>query len=381
MLLWIAFAFLTAAVLAAVLAPLVRSRPQDDAATSPEAGTLAVYRDQLRELEADEARGVLGPDEAQAAKLEVSRRLLASAGRSEASPSHVATPLAPRYASIALGVALMVPVASIALYLTHGSPGMPSAPFASRTDPGKEQAAIADLVGKVEARLRANPEEGKGWEVIAPVYMRLGRYRDAANAYANAARLDGETVALLAGRAEAAMLAADGIVTEEARTAYEQMLKLEPRRPEARFWLAMAKEQDGRLADALAAYKSLLADAPSDAPYRAPLQARIKEVESRIAAAQSGAPGPSPDDIAAADKLSPQRREQMIAQMVDGLAERLKSNGRDLPGWLRLLNAYTVLDRRDDARAALAEARRNFDGDPGALAELSEAASKLGLGS
>jgi cytochrome c-type biogenesis protein CcmH len=381
MLLWIAFAFLTAAVLAAVLAPLVRSRPQDDAAPSPEAGTLAVYRDQLRELEADETRGVLGPEEAQAAKLEVSRRLLASAGRSEAWPSHVATPLASRYGSIALGVALMVPVATIALYLAHGSPGMPSAPFASRTDPGKEQAAIADLVGKVEARLRANPEEGKGWEVIAPVYMRLGRYRDAANAYANAARLNGETIALLAGRAEAAMLAADGIVTEEARTAYEKILKLEPRRPEARFWLAMAKEQDGRLADALAAYKSLLADAPPDAPYRAPLQARIKEVESRTAGNQSGAPGPLQADIAAADKLSPQQREQMIMQMVDGLAQRLKSNGRDLPGWLRLLNAYAVLDRKDDARAALAEARRNFDGDAGALAELSKAASKLGLGS
>jgi cytochrome c-type biogenesis protein CcmH len=71
----------------------------------------------------------------------------------------------------------------------------------------------------------------------------------------------------------------------------------------------------------------------------------------------------------------------MIAQMVDGLAQRLKSNGRDLRGWLRLLNAYAVLDRRDDARAALAEARRNFDGDPGALAELSKVASKLGLGS
>lgn len=383
MVLWIAFALLTAAVLAAVLAPLVRSRPQDDAASSPEAGTLAVYRDQLRELEADEARGVLGPEEAQAAKLEVSRRLLASAGQAEASAaSHVvATPLASRHASIALGIALMVPVATIALYLTHGSPGMPSAPFASRTDAGKEHAAIADLVAKVETRLRANPEEGKGWDVIAPVYMRLGRYRDAANAYANAARLNGETAALLAGRAEAAMLAADGIVTEEARTAYEKILQLEPRRPEARFWLAMAKEQDGRLADALAAYKSLLADAPPDAPYRAPLQARIKEVESHIAGNQSGAPGPSSVDIAAADKMPPQQREQMIAQMVDGLAQRLKSNGRDLPGWLRLLNAYAVLDRKDDARAALAEARRNFDGDAGALSELSKAASKLGLDS
>ncbi len=90
----------------------------------------------------------------------------------------------------------------------------------------------------MEARLREDPDQGKGWEVIAPVYLKLGRFRDAANAYANAARLNGETVALLAGRAEAAMLASDGIVTEEARTAYEKILKLEPRRVEPRFWLA-----------------------------------------------------------------------------------------------------------------------------------------------
>jgi cytochrome c-type biogenesis protein CcmH len=125
----------------------------------------------------------------------------------------------------------------------------------------------------------------------------------------------------------------------------------------------------------------LLADSPADANYRAPLTMRIQEVTARIAAIDGGAPpGPSEADMAAA-KLTAEQRSQMIAQMVDGLAQRLKSNGRDLPGWLRLLNAYAVLDRKDDARAALAEARRNFDGDAGALAELSKAATTLGLGS
>jgi cytochrome c-type biogenesis protein CcmH len=85
--------------------------------------------------------------------------------------------------------------------------------------------------------------------------------------------------------------------------------------------------------------------------------------------------------MAAAAKLTPEQRQQMIAQMVDGLAQRLKSNGKDLGGWLRLLNAYAVLDRKDDARAALAEARSNFDGDASALSELANAATKLGLGS
>ena len=385
MVLWIAFAFLTAAVLAAVLAPLARPTRQDDIAGSSETGSVAVYRDQLREIASDRARGALSAAEAEAAKLEVSRRLLASAARSErieplASSSR--TLLESRHATIALATAVIVPLVTLGLYLAHGSPVMPSSPFAARTDAAVEQAALASIISQVEARLREDPEQGKGWEALAPVYLKLGRFRDAANAYANAARLNGETVPLLAGRAESAMLASDGVVTEEARVAYEKILKLEPGRVEPRFWLAMAKEQDGRLADALAAYKALLAEAAADAPYRSPLTMRIQDVTARIAAIAGAAPaGPTPADMAAAAKLDPEQRSQMIAQMVDGLAQRLKSNGRDLPGWLRLLNAYAVLDRKDDARAALAEARRNFDGDAGALAELSKAATTLGLGS
>jgi cytochrome c-type biogenesis protein CcmH len=384
MFLWIAFAFLTAAVLAAVLAPLARPARPDETAGASETGSVAVYRDQLAEIESDRARGVLSAGEAEAARLEVSRRLLASAERSERIDPGAAsrTLLESRHTTIALAIVVIIPLLTLGLYLAHGSPGMPSAPFAARTDAAVEQAALANVISQVEARLREDPEQGKGWEAIAPVYLKLGRFRDAANAYANAARLNGETVPLLAGRAEAAMLASDGVVTEEARVAYEKILKLEPGRVEPQFWLAMAKEQDGRHADALAEYKALLADAPADANYRAPLTMRIKEVTARIAAIDSGTPrGPSEADMAAAAKLSAEQRSQMIAQMVDGLAQRLKSNGRDLPGWLRLLNAYAVLDRKDDARAALAEARRNFDGDAGALAELSKAATTLGLGS
>jgi cytochrome c-type biogenesis protein CcmH len=178
------------------------------------------------------------------------------------------------------------------------------------------------------------------------------------------------------------MLASDGIVTEEARTAYEKLLKLDPGKVEARFWLAMAKEQDGRFADALADYKTLLSEAPPEATYRQPLAMRIKEVSSRLGTVEAKAPaGPSEADMAAAAKLSPEQRSQMIAQMVDGLAQRLKSNGRDLPGWKRLLNAYVVLGRTNEARVALGEARRNFAGDTGALSELSQLAATLGLGS
>jgi cytochrome c-type biogenesis protein CcmH len=382
-LLWIAFALLTAAVLAAVLAPLARPARLEAGEGSADAGTLAVYRDQLAEVEGERARGLVGAAEADAAKLEISRRLLASAARSEqAAPQAARALLESGHANVALATAVAVPLLTLGLYLMHGSPGMPSGSPAARTEVARHQAEVADLIARVEARLHKAPEDGKGWEVIAPVYLKVGRYRDAATAYANAARIQGETVTLLAGLAEASLLANDGLVAEEARAAYEKILKLEPGRVEARFWLAMAKEQDGRLAEALADYKGLLKGAPADAPYRAPLEKRIKEVSPRMAAAPGGKTvGPTAADMEAAGKLTPEQQAQMIAGMVDGLARRLKDNGKDLAGWKRLLNAYNVLGRKDDARAALAEARRNFDGDQGALSELSQLAASLGLGS
>jgi len=134
----------------------------------------------------------------------------------------------------------------------------------------------------------------------------------------------------------------------------------------------------------------LLNEAVPDADYRDALEARVKDVSGRIAAGvgreQGKAPtpppaGPSAADLEAAARLSPEQRNQMVVGMVEGLAQRLKRDGRDLAGWQRLLKAYTVLGRRDDARAALAEARRNFEGDARALSDLSGLAAKLGLGS
>jgi cytochrome c-type biogenesis protein CcmH len=325
---------------------------------------------------------VIGAAEAEAARLEISRRLLKSdAGSERAAPRAGNAIPESTHARLALGTAVAAPLLALGLYLAHGSPGMPSSPFAARGDAARAEAELADMIAKVEARLGKVPEDGRGWEVIAPVYLKLGRFRDAANAYANAARLQGETIKLLAGLAEASVLASDGIVTEQARVAYEKILKLEPGRVEARFWLAMAKEQDGRLAEAVADYTTLLEEAPPDAAYRPPLDLRIKEVSRRMAQATVEPSGPTAADIEAAAKLGPEERARMISAMVDGLAQRLKTNGKDLPGWRRLLNAYAVLDRKDDARAALAEARRNFDGDASALSELSQLAASLGLGS
>ena len=379
MLLWIAFALMTATALAAVLLPLARPARRAE----PDSGALAVYRHQLDEIEDERARGLVDDGEAAGARVEVSRRLLASADRMDAQSPPPPLPESKR-ATVALATAAAIPLLTLALYLTHGSPGLPSFPATARTQMPIERAQIGDLIAKVEARLREHPEDGDGWDVIAPVYYKLERFRDAANAYARAARLKGETVRRLAGLAESAVLAADGIVTEEARAAYERILTLEPGRPEPRFWLALAKEQDGKLEPALSDYRALLSDAPADAPWRAAVESRIADVGRRIAGVDKPdprAPGPSAEDVAAAEKLSPQDRAKMIAGMVDGLAERLKRDGRDLAGWQRLINAYAVLGRSQDARTALAEARKNFPADETAQAALAALAKSLGLDS
>jgi cytochrome c-type biogenesis protein CcmH len=385
MLLWIAFALLTAAVLAWVLAPLARPSPAGEG--SAEAGARAVYRDQLAEIEAERAAGLIGATEAEAARTEVSRRLLASAARSDDAAQRRTGPRgAAQHGRIALATAAAIPLLTLTLYLAYGSPRMLGT-LATQAD---DQAQVARMIAQVEARLRQAPDDGKGWEVIAPVYLKLGRYADAAAAYANAARLQGESVKLLAGMAEASIMSRGGMITDEARTAYEKILKLEPGRAEARFWLAKRKEQDGHLADALADYTALLSESPPEAAYRGAVQTRIREVSARISAPggqesrnrPTVAPkGPTAADIEAAAGLSPEQREQMIVGMIEGLAQRLKSNGKDLAGWQHLVRSYAMMGRRDDARKALAEARRNFEGDARALSDLSGLAANLGLGS
>jgi cytochrome c-type biogenesis protein CcmH len=395
MLLWVGFAVLTAAVIGAVVAPLLRVRTSE--ASSAEAD-LAVYRDQLAEIEADRTRGLLGAAEAEAARAEVARRLIARAGEPNATPSIDPSVGCKPAAKTVWALVAIVPAASIGLYLAVGSPWLPARPHAERVSAPAAQASVGELVAQVEARLREQPEDGQGWDVIAPVYLRVQRYADAADAFAHAMRILGETPRRLAGFAEATVLAADGIVNEDARRAYEKVLAAEPDRHEARFWLAVAKEQDGDLRAAIASYSELLERAPSDAAWRAAISERMDALKRQVAggdavgksempAVEGGESSastprlPVPGAEADPAQMGTEARVAFVTQMVDGLAARLKSNGKDLGGWLRLARAYSVLGRKEEAAAALKEARQNFATDAASLAEIEAVAKKLGLGS
>ena len=380
MTLWIAFAVLTAAVLAALLQPLLRPATRRPAAAEAD---LAVYRDQLSELEAERTRGLIPDTEVEAARTEIARRVLASADRVTEDDASPAAARDDRVRVVGLGLAMATPIVAMALYLLVGSPGMPDYPFSARTSISIDAAGLPQLIARVEARLREHPQDGEGWDVIAPVYLKQARYAEAADAFTRAIAALGESPRRLAGLAEASVLRHDGIVTETARVSYEKLARLEPSRPEPRFWLAVAQEQDGRLADAVAAYDALLREAPADASWRAAVTERRDAARARLSPSDtSRAPvvaerGPTADDLAAAERLTPEARTEFINQMVAGLAERLRQDGADLAGWQRLIRAYMVLGRSADALAALAGARRAFASEPQSLAVLDALAKSL----
>ncbi|MCC7251022.1 c-type cytochrome biogenesis protein CcmI [Hyphomicrobium sp.] len=387
MLLWLCFAFLTAAIVALLLRPL-REAPAE--AVAPAEADLAVYRDQLRELDAERDRGLFIDSEIESARAEVARRLLKRAGTkaSETAGGEDEAASLARARRIYTAVAAVLPVAGIALYLASGSPHLPDHPFDERKAAEVGESNVAGLIARVEERLREHPDDGKGWDVIAPVYLRLQRYADAAHAFAQANRLEGESVRRLLGFAEATLLAGNGIVSEPVRKAALRVLELEPQRIEVRAWLALAKEQDGDLAGAAIEYRDILAKAPEDASWRSAVSERLDLVEKRIRGEPAGAQQSTPPaqatvpagEMPDVSTMAPAERDALIARMVDRLATRLKENGRDLDGWIRLARAYKVLGRDDDARGALASAREHFAGEQAPLDEIEKSAASLGIG-
>jgi cytochrome c-type biogenesis protein CcmH len=373
---WLVLVLMTAAAVFAVLWPLGR-RPGASGGSE-----LAVYRDQLAEIERDRDAGCIGAAEAEAAKVEVSRRLLAAA---EVEPPN-ANPLSqagegregasPRPRRIVAVIALVgLPIGAVLIYLALGSPWLPGEPLAARLGKPPEERSIETLVAQVEAHLANNPEDGRGWEVLAPVYLRLGRFGDAVKARSNALRLNGETAERQTGLGEALVAAAQGIVTAEAARAFERAVALDPEAPKPRFFLGLAAEQDGRLADAARRWRDLIAQAPADAPWLG----FVREALARVDPSAAEARGPTAADMAAAAELSPEQRQQMVRGMVDRLAARLKDDGSDLDGWLRLMRAYMVLGERDKARSAAADARRALKADPDKLRRIDDAAKGLGV--
>lgn len=335
---WIIAALLTLAACLAVLLPAVR---RQESVAADDAHDFEVYQDQLVELDRDMARGTIQGSEANEARAEIGRRILkAAAGRDRTlRVTHAGR-------MIATVAVLAVPIASWGIYSATGSPHLPAQPLQARLDKDPTENTVDELVAKAEAHLSANPGDGRGWDVLAPIYHRMGRYEDAAIALRNAIRLLGSTARREIALAEAVAAAAGGIVTAEAREALERALTLEPHNPRASFLLATALAQEGRTAEAVEAWRAMLSTLPEDSPWRGFVTQALNE-------AQAQAPGPAREDVEAAELLPEEDRAQMIDAMVAGLDQRLRENPQDAEGWQRLVQSYVVLGRPEDAGEAL----------------------------
>jgi cytochrome c-type biogenesis protein CcmH len=372
MLLWMIFAVMTAAGLTAVLWPLMR----------PPAGTVAgathdveVYRDQLKEIDRDLARGVLNAGDAESARREVSRRLLAadSTSSSRDGVDLAAGSGARLRRAAAIATIIAIPAVGLTVYLFSGSPGLEGRPLAQRFAGPVESRSMPELVARVEAHLRVNPDDTKGWRVLAPVYMRLGRFADAADGFRQVLRIEGRVPEILVDFGEALAMGEGGLVTAEARRAFAEAAALSTEVPKAHFYLGLAELQDGRKDEAVAIWRGMLAGAPADAPWRAAVEGQIAKATGEAGTA----PVLSQDAMAAAGDMAPEERQRMIEGMVQGLAERLAADGGTIDEWLRLARAQSVLGRGEDATATLDRARAAFAGQTEPLARIDELAASL----
>jgi len=293
---WFILAGMAAFAALAAIWPVLRSSPPSAEAEAASSES-AFYKAQLDEIRRDVERGQLPQSEAASARAEAARRLIAV--RSEA-PKAVAAPRGRNRLAAATLIAVGVPAIAFPLYVLLGRPQMADEPLASRQQAAHAASEIEAAVAGVEAHLITKPDDGKGWAVIAPVYMRLERYEDAGHAYSEALRLLGEDPFRRAAYGEALAAAAGGVVTDKAREAFAKALAEQPGQPQARFYLALASEQDGKTAEAIQAYEALAADAPADAPWLGAVKARLATLKGE----------PPPQSTADAPSLGPKSRRR-----------------------------------------------------------------------
>ena len=434
---WVIALVLALACFAAVLAPLLRGA----GAAEPRSRYAAkLYRDQLRELRADSARGLVTPDEARVTEIEISRRLLTTAEADAQAPD-----VAPRALSRRAGATLIALflLAGMALYGLLGAPGVPDQPLvprleraaaerANRPRQAEAEAAIARaatpdgpratpgpnagprvdaapgpgvaedqaLIDRLETILKTRPDDEQGHRLLA-------RARAGMSDWAGAHRAQGEVIRILGDRAgaedyaewaELMILATGGYVSPEAEAALGQALTRDPANKLARYYSGLTLLQEGRPDLTYQLWSALLAEGPADAPWIATIRNQIGEV-ARLAgmpppeaatsqpgasappsaAPPSAAPGPDAADVEAAGEMSPAERQAMIEGMVDQLAGRLASEGGPAGDWARLIRAQGVLGRTDAAQASWRAAREAFATDPEALATIDAAAGAAGL--
>ncbi len=234
---------------------------------------------------------------------------------------------------------------------------------------------IAAAVAKIEAHIAAHPDDGRAYEIVAPVYLRVGRFADAASAREKAIELLGATPERYVRYAEALAYASDGVVTPEAEAQIDKALALDPKDMEARYFKGLARAQHDDKEGAKQVWSAMVADLPEDSPVRKAVQERLAMLDAPV----EGGPASSSGEAAAVAAQAPEQQQKTIHAMVDRLAQRLASQGGGVEEWMRLIRAYKVLNEQDKSLAALGDARKALKDDASAQAKLGALAQELGL--
>lgn len=362
---------------------------------------LRVYRDQLREVDKDLARGVVDPADADRVRAEISRRILAA---DAALQDDALEADANKGAPVAVGVLLAVVVigGSLWMYLNLGAPGYGDFALKDRIElaeqaranrPSQQEAedslpayvAPADispdyaaLVERLRNTVAARPDDLQGHILLAQNEGNLGNYRAAARAQAEIIRLRGDAVTSedYVNYADILVIAAGGYVSPQAESALTQALSRDPANGTARYYVGLMLAQTGRPDNAFRIWDQLLREGPRDAPWIEPVLAQIEDLSFRagvtyqlpeIGPGIDVPGGPSAEDIEAAGELSPTERLAMIENMVQGLSDRLGSEGGPVQDWAQLITALGVLGQTGAARSVYENAIQVFADDTRAL--------------
>jgi len=366
---WIVAGGLAAAAAALILA---RSAAAARTAAAPaEDPALAIYRRQLGELDALAGRGVMGPEELQAAKAEAARRLL-SAAEVRRRPER---PGGRRARTAVLGAAMIAAAAALVLYLKLGSPGLKDEPYQARLAAWRSADPSTLGAPQMAALLRSiaqqKPHDAKVYDYLGRAELAAGDDVAAAQAFRKAIRLAPPRADLLAMLGQALSADAGGVPPPEARRAFQQALALDPTNAAARYYLGRADIAAGDVQQGLAIWRRLAADLPTGDDHRAALLAEIDAVTRHA----SDAPPPTASQTQGAPAAQiPPAQLGFIRAMVTKQAADLDAHPNDPEGWARLVRSYGVLGDRAAQAQALAKAQKLFAGRPDALATIQSAA-------
>ncbi len=331
---------------------------------------IAVYRDQLDEIDRDEAASLIGAVEAEAARVEVSRRLIAAAETAKAASAVAVPGPAGLYRRATLAAAIvLLPLGAAATYFSLGSPNLVPVSMNAATGGQPLPGGIENTVAEVETYLESNPKNGRGWELLAPVYLRLGRFDDAVRARRNALEIFGPDAARLGDLGEAIVMASNGVVTAEAKGLFERADAVDPEDVMAQYYLGLSAKQEGHRDEALKRWTALASGAREGAEWLPLVKNAIARIDEKSPAAVVAAPS--------AAVAPPEHNGGAIEAMVERLAERLKKDGSDVPGWIQLVRSYRVLGKADKVKAAIADAHTALASDQEALQRLDQGLQAL----